>query len=398
MNHQTKKNTTRLLACLLCCLLLAGSAAVHAAALPFSSGLPALQKQWARAEGPEGEGIRLEYSYFTPDTQEACPLFVLLGGAGEGTPSGHELDANDFAYWSSDELQARVSDAPGMYIMILKAPEPVYFDTCPLTSMFAAVRDFAETHNVDRKRIYVCGWCIGATGAARLATNHPDFFAGLMLFSPRTLLTEREAQTVRNMKIWIFACKADTYSTFSAYAKPSWENVTAAAADRSLLRYTTCSSAPRAALLFNHKTWRLAEQDYSAGVAGDYTNLSTVDGFGRAVQSPTVIQFMTAYKPGEAPPTTAPATETTTEAATTTAPATTQANAAAAVSTTGSTTATGSDAADAAESRLIASAPWAQAEDSGHRLRRNMLLAAVAVLAASGTGFVILKILRRKQQ
>ncbi|MBR4727274.1 MAG: hypothetical protein IK080_05230 [Clostridia bacterium] len=391
MKNQLQKNSIRLLACLLSCLLLAGSAAVGAAAVPFSSGLPALQKQWARSEGPEGEGIRLEYSYFTPDTQEACPLFVLLGGAGEGTPSGHELDANDFAYWSSEEFQARVSDAPGMYIMILKAPEPVYFDTCPLTPMFAAVRDFAQTHNVDRKRIYVGGWCIGATGAARLATNHPDFFAGLMLFSPRTLLTEREAQTIRNMKIWIFACKADSYSTFSAYAKPSWENVTAAAADRSLLRYTTCSSAPRAALLINHKTWRLAEQDYSAGVAGDYTNLSTVDGFGRTVQSPTVIQFMTAYKPGEAPPTTAPAEET----STTTEPATTQAETTAVTATTAGTTAPATTT-DETKAHASPYVPWAQAEDSGHRLRRNMLLAAVATLAATGTAFVILKILRRK--
>ena len=391
MKNQLLKNTIRLLACLLCCLLLAGSAAVGAAAVSISSGLPALQKHWARSKGPEGEGIRLEYSYFAPDTQEACPLVVMLGGAGEGTPSGHELDANDFAYWSSEEFQARVSDAPGMYIQILKAPEPVYFDTCPLAPMYRAVEDFVRTHNVDRKRIYVAGWCIGATGAARLATNYPDFFAGLMLFSPRTFLTEREAQTIRNMKIWIFACKGDTYSTFSAYAKPSWENVTAAAADRSQLRYTTCSSAPRAALLINHKTWRLAEQDYSAGVAGDYTNLSTVDGFGNAVANPTVIQFMTAYKPGEAPPTTAPAEETTT----TTEPATTQAATTATTAAPAGTTAPETTT-DVTEHRSSAYVPWAQAEDSGRRLRRNMLLAAVATLTASGTGFVILKILRRK--
>ncbi|MBR2731023.1 MAG: hypothetical protein IKD72_03450 [Clostridia bacterium] len=320
---------------------------------------------------------------------------VLLGGVGEGTPSGHELDANDFAYWSSEEYQARISDAPGMYILILKAPEPVYFDTCPLTPMFAAIRDFVETHNVDRKRIYVGGWCIGATGAARLATNHPDFFAGLMLFSPRTLITEREAELIKHMKVWIFACRGDTYSPYATYAKPSWDNLTEKTADPSLLRCTVCDTAPRAALLFNHLTWRLAEQDFSAGVAGDYTDLSTIDGFGNAVPRPTVIQFMTAYKPGEAPPTTAPAAETTTQA--TTAPEPTSAPTTAANTTAAAVAAT-TEATSAAESRLITSAPWTQGEDDGHRLRRNMVLAAVAVLAASGTGFVILQILRRKQK
>ena len=305
------------------CALILFNIFIPASAMSINSGISALRGQWSRSEGPEAGGMSLEYSYFVPSAEGHCPLVVLLGGAGEGTPSGQELKANNFANWSSDEYQSRVPNAGGMYILILKAPEPVYFDTCPLAPMFAAIKDFAAKHNVDKKRVYVGGWCIGASGASRLATNHPDFFAGVMLFSQRTIITEYEAKIMKNMRIWIVGCNGDTYSPYYTYGYPSWQSVIKNTADKSNVRCTTCATAPRADLLFNHETWRLAEFDFSSYVLGDYTDLKTVDGYGNTVSSPTMISFMTSYRAGEAPPETETETETEPETETETASETT---------------------------------------------------------------------------
>lgn len=278
---------------LLCIILLACSASVIAGAVSFSSGLSALRGQWSRSRGPRTDGLSISYSYFAPKTDKKCPLAVLMPGAGEGTPEGHELDANDFAYWSSEEYQAKVTNGGGMYIMIMRAPEPVYFDTCPTEPIFAAVNDFVSKHNVDKSRIFIGGWCVGATGAVNLAQAHPDFFDGIMLFSPRTFVSDTEAKAIRNMKFWMFSSKGDTYSNYAAFVLTSWNNVTAATTDKSQVRLTSSSLAPRAALLLNHYSWLVAEQDFSPAVTSQYRGLATVDGNGKAITNPSVISFMT---------------------------------------------------------------------------------------------------------
>ena len=277
---------------LLCVILIICSVSAGAGAMSMSSGLTALRGQWSRGYGPKTDGLSISYSYFAPKTDRKCPLAVLMPGAGEGTPEGHELDANDFAYWSSDELQSR-ANAGGMYIMIMRAPEPVYFDTCPTEPIFAAVRDFAENHNVDMGRIFVGGWCVGATGAVNLAEAHPGFFDGVMLFSPRTFVSDIEAKALKNMKFWLFSSKGDTYSNYATFVLTSWNNITAATADKSQVRLTSSSLAPRAALILNHYSWLVAEQDFSPAATSQYKGLTTVDGNGKTIASPSVISFMT---------------------------------------------------------------------------------------------------------
>lgn len=287
------KNFKRIIPLILFAFAFVCAALPKGSAMSISAGLDSLRGQWSRGKGPRAGGFSLGYSYFVPETDKKCPLVILMAGAGEGTPEGHELDANDFAYWSSEEFQARVPGAKGMYILILRAPEPIYFDTCPVEPMYAAISDFIGKHNIDTRRVIVGGWCIGASGATRLTLAHPELIDGLMLFSPRTLISSSEAQTLKNKRIWIFACKGDTYSNYATFALPSWNNIKGAASDRSAVRFTSCSLAPAAALLINHYTWLLAEQDFSPSVQGRYTSLKTVDGNEKSVASPEVISFMT---------------------------------------------------------------------------------------------------------
>ncbi len=366
------------------CLLIALNCVVAVSAVSINSGLTALRGQWARSEGPSAGGMSLEYSYFVPASDGPCPLVVLLGGAGEGTPSGNELKANKFANWSSDEFQSRVPNGAGMYIQILKAPEPVYFDTCPLAPMFAAIQDFAANHNVDKSRIIVGGWCIGASGAARLATKHPDFFSGLILFSPRTIITDSEAKTIKNMKVWVLACDGDTYSPYLTYGYPSWQNIVQNTANKSNVRCTTSTTAPRAALLLNHETWRLAEYDFSPSVLGDFTNLKTVDGNNNTISSPAMISFMTAYKSGEEPSETETETESETETETETeATAETEA----------------SETADSKETSKNTAVEKTAPEEKGARLQKPVvLLIAVGMTAIIAGGVVIIEKKKKREK
>ena len=370
----------------LCVIILCGVFSSAAFALSINSGLNALRGQWSRSEGPEAGGMSLEYSYYEPASDAPCPLVVLLGGAGEGTPSGNELKANKFANWSSSEYQSRVPGG-GMYILILKAPEPVYFDTCPLAPMFAAIKDFAEKHNVDKRRIAVGGWCIGASGAARLATNHPSFFSGLILFSPRTIITENEAKTIKNMKVRILACNGDTYSPYLTYGYPSWQNIKENTANKSEVRCTTCSTAPRAALLLNHETWRLAEFDFSPAVLGDFTNLKTVDGSENNISVPSMISFITAYKTGEAPPETETETQTETERKTQSA-----------TETTAEKPASRAQSAVSA-AQAPADKPEKTAQESGSRVQKPlMLIIAAGVTALIAAAVVVIEKRKKGKQ
>lgn len=285
----------------LCLLLLVPFfTAFSAEAVKFDDGLDALRAQWSRGKGPSAGGYALEYSFFEPKNAKKSnplPLFVFMAGAGEGTYSGEELKANGFAYWSSEELQAR-SHGDGAYLQILKAPEPVYFDSVPASSIYAAISDFASKHYVDKSRIYVCGWCIGAVGAANVAEKYPSYFAGLGLISPRVIISSSEAEKLKDMAVWIFGCTADTYSSYSLYVSPSWDHLKEKTRNKANIRLTSCTSAPRAAAIFNHMMWPLLEQDFGSAVLGNYKNLKTENGNGTEVSSPHVISWFTSKTSG----------------------------------------------------------------------------------------------------
>ena len=287
------KNILSFVLCIL--MLLPVFTAFSAGAVKLSDGLDVLRAQWSRSKGPSAGGYALEYSYFEPKgakSSKLMPLFVFMAGAGEGSYSGEELKANSFANWSSEEFQAR-SHNDGAYLQILKAPEPVYFATVPASSIYAAISDFASKHYVDKSRIYVCGWCIGAVGAANVALKYPSYFAGLGLICPRVVISSGEAEKLRDMAVWVFGCTKDSYSTYSLYVSPSWKNLKEKTSNKANIRLTSSTSAPRAGGLFNHMMWPLLENDFSSDVQGNYSNLKTENGNGTEVSNPRVISWFT---------------------------------------------------------------------------------------------------------
>ena len=285
----------RIMIVFVCIVTLLPFNTVPASAVHYDDGIDALRSQWQKGYGPKVNGFRIDYSYFCPESDNPCPLMIYMGGMGNGTHDGKELNATDFPYWSSEEFQAAAVNADGMYLMILRSPLPFYFDTCPLRPMYEAIKEFVDTHNVDTKRICLFGRCLGASGVNRLANGYPEFFSGACYFCPRTLITPIHAYRMKNTKIWIFCSFLDLYSLYPVFTLPSWIFAKAFTTDRHNVRLTSCVFAPFGGLLPNHEVYHLAEKNWTHNVDREYTGLFTVDGYGSKITGADldVIRFFT---------------------------------------------------------------------------------------------------------
>ncbi|MGN1418416.1 MAG: serine aminopeptidase domain-containing protein, partial [Acutalibacteraceae bacterium] len=248
-----KKTLKKTLALVLSMLMLLSVFSVASGAVKLSEGLDALRAQWSRDCGPSAGGYAIDYSYYSPvksaSDSTKYPLVVFLPGGGEGKKPGGELTGNSFARWSSEELQARFTSSGGAFLMIARDPEEklLYWDASSLIpGLKAAIDDFAQKHpNVDTSRIYVIGWCLGATGALNLAVNYSNSIAGVVLCSPRCSISSSDAVKLKNTAVWILSCKKDSYSLYS-YSQTSWSNLKENSADKSKIRFTSFDSAPNA--------------------------------------------------------------------------------------------------------------------------------------------------------
>ncbi len=296
----------KLTAVLLCVTTLIALCSIPTSAgVWHDEGLDMLRSQWQEGEGPSVLGFNIDYSYYVPETDNPCPLMIFMGGAGNGTYEGKELEATSFPYWSSVEYQAMAENADGMYLMILRSPLPFYFDTCPLVPMYEAIRDFVDTHNVDKKRICLFGRCLGASGVNRLANAYPDYFSGACYMCPRTVISASDARAMKNMKVWILCSMLDSYSIFPFYTLPSWFNEILFTKDRTNIRLTNCLTAPRGGGFLNHEVYWLMDENFSGSILNSYTGLFTIDGNGKNIPITEInaIKFFTSgdYTPAPEP-------------------------------------------------------------------------------------------------
>lgn len=294
------KNVKRIVSVILAIVLLSTAFVLPSGAIKLSQGLDALRTQWSRDCGPKAGGYAIDYSFFAPTLKEndsaKYPLVVFIPGAGEGHYQGQELQNNAMARWSSEELQARFSNEKA-FLMIARAPEDkaIYWDNGVLVpGLKAAVEDFAQKHpNVDVNKIYIFGWCIGATDALKAAVDYPDLFAGLILCSPRCSISASDASKLRNTAVWLYACKKDKYSLYS-YSTTSWNNLLEYTADKNKIRFTTFESAPTSGMLVEHNTWNILTKDMRDLNMEGYGAFSTKDGNGNSIPVETsLIRWLT---------------------------------------------------------------------------------------------------------
>lgn len=293
-----KKKFKKLVSVLLCILMLSSVFSVLPSAMSLDQGLDALRSQWSRDRGPKAGGYSIDYSYYSPKKNSSdntkYPLCIFLAGMGEGEYEGKELIANSFPLWSADENQKEFQNAGGAYLLIARAPEPIYWSTAPTSSLKAAIDDFIEKNpNVDPDRIYILGWCLGAAGTIRYATDYPDSVAGIVLMASAASISSSEAKTLQNTAVWLVHSKSDAYALYNIYCAPSWDNLKKYTNNPEKLRLTTCESAPDAGILKSHLTWSYLEQDCrnDSGCKG----LKTIDGNGNTVENVRGISWLSQW-------------------------------------------------------------------------------------------------------
>lgn len=260
--------------------------------ISIDDGLKKLQSQFSRDKGPLVNDYAIDYSFFSPVTDEAdqtaYPLIVIMAGAREGAYEGKELTANEFANWSSREFQARFLESGGAFILIARAPEErlVNWNAFELIApLKAAIDDFIVKHpQVDTKRIYTIGWCLGAKGAINLAGNYPGLIAAAVIMVPPFKISESDAKKLSNIPVWLFGCKNDSYASYDLYIEPTWERLVKYASNPKLRRFTSFDTAVNTTFFFNHNVWLMVSHDMNYTGNG-YSGMKTINGNGEELST-----------------------------------------------------------------------------------------------------------------
>ena len=96
---------------------------------------------WKRDEGPQVNGWKIDYSYYSPMTDGApedktYPLVVITAGALEGWAEGIEIQANEMPLWVDEKYQSRFHN--GHAFMMVPRARRVWWNRCvPRSSIFA---------------------------------------------------------------------------------------------------------------------------------------------------------------------------------------------------------------------------------------------------------------------
>ena len=268
-----------------------------------------LRDLWNRGEGPEVNGIDIDYSYYSPvengaDPEKKYPLVVIMAGALEGVVQGFELTANALALWTAERFQKRFHNE-NAFLLIGRAPEEqkLYWDSDKVVLPFKAAIDsfIAAQPQVDTSRVYAVGWCLGGTGIWNLTSAFPKFFAAALAISPSRAVTEKEAARLCETPMWIMGCEQDNYVSFQKIVQKSWQRVRNAHRRPSELRYTTCATAPGVFLagvipfIQNHNMWHdLAEDLHPETKYCD--GMHTVTAAGETIGSPYAIEWLNAHQ------------------------------------------------------------------------------------------------------
>ncbi len=271
-----------------------------------------LRKQWSRDCGPKINGFEIDYSYFSPvengaSNDKKYPLVIVLAGALEGLKKGFELEANNIAKWSDSRLQKKFYNE-GAFILIARAPEElnICWDSSRLTvPLMKAVEDFCQKHNsVDTDRLYIVGWCLGATGAVNLASTFPNKIAAAIIMCPNRPITSDEANSLKHMPLWIMGAKTDSYVFYPKNILLSWKRLSSKSNVADNIRLTSYTHAPKVTLLgwipfiFNHNLWDNVIDDMHSSEF-IYKGLKTINGTKESIEEPFAISWLSSYCIGE---------------------------------------------------------------------------------------------------
>ena len=149
---------------------------------------------FTRMSFTDDAGTKLNFRFFKPDRsprgRRGFPLVLHLHGGGEtGSPlvapnNVTQITANRGAIvWATPERQARHPS----FVVAPQLPGRTSQWTEPAiqAAVLALVDRIADSHRVDRNRIYLSGLSRGARGGVDILSNRPGLFAGALLSASR---------------------------------------------------------------------------------------------------------------------------------------------------------------------------------------------------------------------
>lgn len=284
----------KLTAILLSLLMLFSISLVSASALPLSDGADVLKGQFEKGVGPEVNGYKIDYRYFSPvgenDTTK-YPLVVWLHGMGDGATEGKQVTEHEIYKWTSDEYQSRFKKSGGAFIFAPRSLEEknIFWSDDLIYPLRAAIDSFIAENkaNVDLSRIYVGGYSMGGKMTLKMAVAYPEFFAAAFPICPAWTPSVAQTAKIADMPIWLTSCVIDPLVNYFSSVRPAWNNIVAVSNVAEDCRFSTLTVSTYANGVPNvsgHHAWYSVSNDMFSSKNGDYPMMSTVNGLGEKVK------------------------------------------------------------------------------------------------------------------
>lgn len=265
---------------------------VPAFAVSIEEGTGALCAQFIYGEGPETEGLSIDYRYFSPvkENDEAkYPLVVWLHGMGNGGSEGIQVSASNVSYWASDEFQARFTNG-GAFILAARSDEKkgLCWNEGTIEPLKAAIDDFIAKNkdNIDLTRIYVGGYSMGGKMTLKMAIAYPEMFAAAFPICPAWSPSEETLSLIADMPVWITSGKADPLVNYYFSVSKTFEKLSAVTTVPEEVRLSTLKKVcfeDGERTMSSHHSWYSVNHDMFSSENGDYPHMSTVNALGDTV-------------------------------------------------------------------------------------------------------------------
>lgn len=261
-------------------------------AASIKEGTGVLCKQFVYGEGPEVNGLFIDYRVFSPvkenDTAK-YPLVVWLHGMGNGSSEGIQISASNISYWTSDEFQARFTNG-GAFILAARSDEKkgICWNEKTTEPLKAAIDDFIAKNidNIDLTRIYVGGYSMGGKMTLKMAVAYPEMFAAAFPICPAWSPATDALSYIADMPVWFTSGKTDPLVNYYFSVSKTFENLSAISTNPENVRFSTlkkvCFENGKRTTSAHH-SWYAVNHDMFSAENGAYPHMTTVNGKGETV-------------------------------------------------------------------------------------------------------------------
>ena len=186
-----------------------------------------------------GDGIRLTYASFIPETkQNKTPLIIWLHGGGEGgTDPTIPLIANKAYNYASPEIQKYFE---GAAVLVPQTPTRWMHgvssnytrgqeDDIYHKALMGLIQNFVKNNpSIDHDRIYLGGCSNGGYMTLKLLIENPDYFAAGYISSlayHNEFVTESQLLRLKNIPIWFVHAQDDAVTEADKTATPLFKRL-----------------------------------------------------------------------------------------------------------------------------------------------------------------------------